>query len=202
MRKLKLQVQTSVNGFIAGPKGEMDWMVWEWDDRLKDYVSALHEPVDCILLGRKLAEGFVPAWEGRLDHPEEGAFAHKMIDTPKVVFSRTLSASPWPNTTVARGELADAVARVKSARGGDLIAYGGGTFVSELIRHGLIDEYHFFVNPTALDEGMPIFRHGKVPLALVEATQFECGIVVLKYAPAQRKPGSATATAAASTPAS
>ncbi len=72
MRKLKLQVQTSVNGIIAGPKGEMDWMVWDWDDRLKDYVSALTEPVDCILLGRKLAEGFVPAWEGRLEDPEEG----------------------------------------------------------------------------------------------------------------------------------
>ncbi len=106
-----------------------------------------------------------------------------MIDTPKVVFSRTLSASPWANTTLARGELANEVTRLKSAPGGDLIAYGGGTFVSELIQHGLIDEYHLFVNPTALDEGMPIFRHGKVPLVLVQAKPFECGIVVLTYAP-------------------
>jgi dihydrofolate reductase len=183
MRKLKLQVQTSVNGFIAGPNGEMDWMVWDWDDELKAHVNALTEPVHCILLGRKLAEGFIPAWEGRLTHPEEGPFAHKMIDSPKVVFSRTLSSSPWANTSIARGELADEVRRIKSSPGGDVIAYGGATFVSELIRHGLIDEYHFFVNPTAIDKGMPIFRHGKVPLALVDAKPFECGIVALTYTP-------------------
>ena len=55
MRKLKLQVQVSVDGFIAGPNGEMDWMVWDWDDTIKAYVTALTEPVDCIVLGRKLA---------------------------------------------------------------------------------------------------------------------------------------------------
>jgi dihydrofolate reductase len=184
MRKLKLQVQTSVNGFIAGPNGEMDWMVWDWDDELKAHVNALHEPVDLILLGRKLAEGFVPAWEGRLKNPETAEDARKFVETPKVVFSRTLSASPWANTTLATRELPDEVARLKNARGGDLIAYGGATFVSELIRHGLIDEYHFFVNPTAVDKGMPIFRHGKVPLALVDAKPFECGIVALTYTPA------------------
>ncbi|MGP1685133.1 MAG: dihydrofolate reductase family protein, partial [Giesbergeria sp.] len=60
MRKLKLQVQISIDGFIAGPKGEMDWMVWDWDDALKQYVSDITEPVDTILLGRTLAQGFIP----------------------------------------------------------------------------------------------------------------------------------------------
>ncbi len=57
MRKLKLQVQMTVDGYIAGPNGELDFMVWDWDDELKQYVTALTEPVDCIVLGRKLAEG-------------------------------------------------------------------------------------------------------------------------------------------------
>jgi dihydrofolate reductase len=183
MRKLKLQVQTSVNGLIAGPNGEMDWLLWNWDDELKAHVTALTEPVDTILLGRKLAEGFIPAWQGRLDHPEEGAFAHKMIDSPKVVFSGTLETSPWPNTTVANGDLAEEVRRIKSARGGDVIVYGGATFVSELVRHNLIDEYNLFINPTAIDKGLSIFRHGKVPLTLVASKPFECGIVVLTYKP-------------------
>ncbi|MEJ7671425.1 MAG: dihydrofolate reductase family protein [Chitinophagaceae bacterium] len=60
MRKLKLQVQMSVDGYIAGPNGEMDWMVWDWDDELKKYVTEITEPVDCIVLGRKLALGFYP----------------------------------------------------------------------------------------------------------------------------------------------
>jgi dihydrofolate reductase len=184
MRTLKLQVQTSVNGFIAGPNGEMDWLLWDWDDELKAHVDALHKPVDCILLGRKLAEGFIPAWEGRVNDPEQGPFAHKMLDTPKVVFSRTLSKSPWANTRIAKGELADEVRRIKSAPGGDVIAYGGATFVSELIRHGLIDELHFFVNPAAIDKGLSIFRHGKVPLASLGSKAFACGIVELTYKPA------------------
>ncbi len=62
MRKLKLQVQITIDGFIAGPNGEMDCMQWDWDDSLKRYVEALTAPVDCLVLGRKLAEGFIPYW--------------------------------------------------------------------------------------------------------------------------------------------
>ena len=57
MRKLKLQMQMTVDGYIAGPKGEMDFMVWNWDNELKKYVKEITDPVDCIVLGRKLAEG-------------------------------------------------------------------------------------------------------------------------------------------------
>ncbi len=60
MRKLKLQVQMSVDGFIAAANGELDWLEWNWDEDLKKYITELTEPVDCIVLGRKLAEGFIP----------------------------------------------------------------------------------------------------------------------------------------------
>ena len=61
MRTLKLQVQMTLDGFIAGPNGEMDWITFNWDDDLKRYVKELTDPVDCIVLGRRLAQGFYPA---------------------------------------------------------------------------------------------------------------------------------------------
>ena len=184
MRKLKLQMQTSVDGYVASPNGQLDFMVWDWDDELNRYVDEITEPVNLILLGRVLAEGFIPTWAERLKADPGDASARKFVETPKVVFSRTLSESPWANTTLAKGELAEEIGRLKEAAGGDIIAYGGGTFVSGLIRQNLIDEYNFFVNPAAISEGMTIFRQPeeKVRLKLANATAFECGIVALRYA--------------------
>lgn len=149
MRKLKLQVQRSLDGFIAGPNGEMDWMTFAWDDALKEYVKKLTEPVDCILLGRKLAEGFIPHWAGVAANPNDPEFAagQKFTNTPKVVFTKTLEQSPWDNTELATGDLADEVTQLKKQDGNDIIVYGGADFVSSLIKEGLIDEYHLFVNP-------------------------------------------------------
>ena len=97
MRTLKLQMQITVDGFVAGMNGEMDWMVFDWDDEMKNYVNEITKPVDCIILGRKLAQGFIPSWtnvvENHSDSPEY-EFAKKMIDCPKVVFTKTLDESP------------------------------------------------------------------------------------------------------------
>lgn len=185
MRKLKLQMQTSINGFVAGPNSEMDWMTWDWDDRLKNYVDALHRPVDTILLGRKLYEGFVPAWEERVAKPDADWFTHLMVDTPKIVFSRTLTEVKGQNTSLERGDLVEAVSRLKAAPGGDIVTYGGATFTSELIRHGLIDELHLFVNPAAISVGLTIFREPDraIKFKLAGAQQFDCGIAVLTYTP-------------------
>ena len=70
MRKLKLQVQTSIDNFIAGVNGEMDWLSWNWDEELNNHVSELTENVELILLGRKLAQTFMEAWESRFNDPE------------------------------------------------------------------------------------------------------------------------------------
>jgi dihydrofolate reductase len=186
MRKLKLQMQVSVDGFVAGANGEMDWMVFDWDDELKNYVNEITEPVDCIILGRKLAQGFIPSWTSQIDNPETAnAFAHKMVDTPKIVFSQTIENVEWENTKLAKGDSAQEIAQLKKQPGNDIIVYGGGSFVSFLIMEGLIDEYNLFINPVALGKGMTIFNslEDKLNLTLVKNKTFDCGIVVLCYEP-------------------
>ena len=179
MRKLKLQIQTSIDGFIAGPKGEMDWMVWDWDAELKEYVKEITEPVDLIVLGRKLAEGFIPHWAS---HPDEEG-ADKINGTPKVVFSKTLAKSIWENAVLAKGPLVDEINALKKQDGKDIIAYGGGGFASSLIKEALIDDIHIFINPTAITSGMTLFRGTKSHLKyqLQKAKAFPCGIVVVHY---------------------
>ncbi len=190
MRNLKLQVQMTVDGFIAGPNSEMDWMVWDWDDELKQYVADLTEPVDCLILGRKLAQGFIPHWANVATNPDnsENAAGKKYTDTKKVVFTKTLDKSDnavleWNNTVLANGDLVDEINQLKNQKGKDIIAYGGATFVSALIKHQLVDEFHIFINPAAIGNGMTIFTEleSMQMLTLIGSTKFDCGIVVLKY---------------------
>lgn len=185
MRKLKLQVQTTVDGFIAGENGEMDWMTFPWTEDIERYVNELTEPVDTIILGRNLAEGFIPHWAGvAADHTNpEQASGKRYTDTAKIVFTKTLDNSKWENTTLAKGDIVEEVTRLKALPGGDIIVYGGATFVSSLVKNGLIDEYHLFVNQSAIGNGMPIFRNlsEKQNLKLIKSIPFECGIVLLNY---------------------
>jgi len=184
MRKLKLQVQMTVDGYIAGLNGEMDWMTFNWDNELKKYVKEITEPVDCIVLGRKLAQGFIPHWASKPEG-EDAWGVDKMNNTTKVIFTKTLDKSEWDNTVLAKGDLVDEITKLKKQDGKDIIAYGGATFVSALIKQGLIDEFHLFINPTAIGNGMTIFKEldSKQNLTLVKSTSFDCGIVVLNYEP-------------------
>ncbi|MGW7199242.1 dihydrofolate reductase family protein [Streptomyces chryseus] len=183
MRKFKLQVQSTVDGYMAGPHGEMDWLTFPWTDDINAHIDALTDPVDCIVLGRRLAEGFIPTWAAGPEG-EDQASIDKMNNTPKVVISRTLTESPWENTVVG-DDLAATVNDLKARPGGDMIAYGGGTLVASLITEGLLDELHLFVNPTAIGAGMPVFgdldRYQR--LRLVTARPFDCGITALHFEP-------------------
>ena len=176
MGNLVLFMHVSLDGFVAGINGEMDWTARNWDNELKKYVGEITEPVDCIVLGRKLAQGFIPHWAS--NPQEEGA--DKFNNTAKVVFTKTLDKSEWVNTVLAKGDLVDEINKLKKQGGQDIVAYGGATFVSALIKHGLIDEFHLFINPTAIGSGMRIFD-GKQNLILVKSTAYDCGIVVLHY---------------------
>ena len=154
--------------------------------RLIQFINDLTDSSSTIILGRKMPDGFINYWEGIVnDKPDspEFPFAKKMVDTPKVVFTKTLDKSPWNNTTLAKGSLADEIGKMKNEQGKDLIVYGGATFVSSLIKENLIDEFNFFVNPVMLGKGMRIFdmldRTQK--LTTLGATGYTDGITVLRY---------------------
>ncbi|NTW25660.1 MAG: dihydrofolate reductase family protein [Lentimicrobium sp.] len=187
MRKLKLQVQMTVDGFIAGPNGEMDWMKFPWTEDITEYVREITNPVDTIILGKNLAQGFIPHWENVAKNPDDPDYEGgiKFSKTPKVVFTRTLDKSIWRNTVLATGDLEEEVNALKMQNGGDLIVYGGATFVNSLIRQGLIDDYHLFINPSAIGSGIPIFKEfdNRLNLTLIKSQSFNCGIVVLHYQP-------------------
>ena len=189
MRKVKLQVQISIDGFAADQNGGLDWMVWDWDDGLKGYVNELTDSIDTILLGRKMTDGFISHWTSVANDPKDPDYAAgvKFTHTPKVVFSKTLKKSKWENTEVATGEVVDEINKLKSQNGKDMIVYGGASFVSALIKYELIDEFHLFVNPVVLGEGKTIFKdiQHRQNLAFVNCIPFDCGIVLMHYEPVQ-----------------
>ena len=163
----------------------MDWMVWSGDEKLKEYENRIHEPVDTILLGRNMTGEFISYWSNVTNKPDdpEYAFAKKMIETPKVVFTKTLNKSEWINTEIATGDLKDEINRLKSQNGGDITVYGGASFDSSLIKDKLINEFYLFINPVVIGNGKTIFRDFSEiqKFILIESIAFDSGIVLLHY---------------------
>jgi dihydrofolate reductase len=185
MRKLKLQMQMSLDGYVARPNGELDWMQMNMDDELVEFMNSLVDSSDTILLGRKMTEEFVSYWEKAASDKPDRPFAKKMVDTPKVVFTKTLDKVAGKNISLAKGNLADEIANLKKQNGKDIIVYGGAGFASSLIKEGLIDEYHLWVNPTAIGDGMTIFKslNRTQKFSVIESKLYSCGITVLSYKP-------------------
>jgi len=192
MKKVKLKMQVSIDGLAADRDGRSNWMrrnwgdEWTWDDAIQQYHIDLTTSSDSILLSRKMAEeGFHLHWERVAENPGDPqyAFAERITDMHKVVFSRTLDKSTWRNTELAKGDLAAEVARLKGQNGKDIIVYGGPSFASSLLNAGLIDEFHLFVNPTVLGSGRSMFKDlgTNTNLKLPGAMPFDCGVVVLQY---------------------
>jgi len=125
LRKLKLQMQITVDGFVAGPKGQLDWMTMDMDERLLSFINHLTDTSDTILLGRKMTDGFIKYWERVITQPNspEYSFGHKMMSIPKVVFSRTVARVEGQNVRVENGPIVESVKRLKSHAGKDIIVY-------------------------------------------------------------------------------
>jgi dihydrofolate reductase len=185
MRKLKLQVQMTVDGFVAGPEGQLDWMTRNLDEGAIGRIVQITDSSDTILLGRKMTDGFITYWESVQPDSPEYVFARKMVDTPKTVFSKTLKRVAGKNVRVETGDLVQAVNQLKAQPGKDIVVYGGATFVSELIENDLIDEFNIFVNPVAIGRGMRIFKDRKA-LRLIGSTAYSSGVVVNTYEPAAK----------------
>jgi dihydrofolate reductase len=191
-RDLILQMQVSVDGYVAGAGGELDWLVWSWgpdwtwDDRLKAYHERTVASADCIVLSGRMAEGgFIDHWAAVAadrDSPQRG-FASGIASARKLVFSTSALEPRWPNTTFATGALVDEVTALKRGPGKNVLAFGGAGFASSLIERDLVDEYQLIVNPTVLGSGLPIFGdlRRRLDLLLVGSEGYGDGIVVLTY---------------------
>lgn len=192
MRKLVLQMQMSVDGFV-GSDGDHGWQLWEWgddngwDDELKRDFNTFFETVDTILLSRKMAqEGYLGHW-GRAArrYPQDPfyAFARRIVEARKVVPSDRLEESVWERTTVVGGDLPREVGALKAGEGGDIAVFGGAGFASALIAAGLVDEFQLFINPAVLGGGRRIFDQGGFArLRLAGSRAYACGMVVNRYA--------------------
>jgi dihydrofolate reductase len=199
MKKLKLQVQLSLDGYMADAQGNSDWMVWNWgplwtwDEALRQHFIDLTAIIDTVLLSRKMAEeGFINHW-ARVAADTTGPqhlFARSIAQARKVVFTKTLHEAVWENTHLAKGNLIEEVNKLKKEPGKDMIVYGGASFAASLIEARLIDEYHLFINPVALGNGLSLFNNPahKFKLTLTDARSFDCGVTVLTYLPSPTAP--------------
>jgi len=161
-------------------------MTWDWDDKLKKFSWDLNDSMDTILLGRKMTKDFITHWEATANKPEdpEQDFAKIMVERKKIVFSRSQKTISGINTSITNEDVVTTVNKLKNQPGKDIIVYGGANFVSSLIESNLIDEYYLFIDPTAIGNGLKIFKN-RTQLQLKDSIKFDCGIVVNKYIPAK-----------------
>ncbi|TPI19699.1 dihydrofolate reductase family protein [Mesorhizobium sp. B4-1-1] len=195
MKKLILQMQMSVDGFVGADEGHR-WQLWEWgddnawDEELKQDFNAVFQTIDTILLSRKMAEeGYLTHWgNAAKKYPRDPfyAFAQRIVEAEKVVASDKLETSRWERTRVVSGDLPREVDALKQGKGGDIAVFGGAGFAAALIAAGLVDEYHLFINPAVLGSGRRIFEKGGFGrLKLLGSKPYASGMVVSRYAPAQ-----------------
>ncbi|MCC6290116.1 MAG: dihydrofolate reductase family protein [Chitinophagaceae bacterium] len=171
MRKLKIQMNILLDS--------------KWDSGMSAFSIDNLNNVDCILHGRKTAEGFIPYWTEVANNPNDGEhkLGKRFAEIPNVIFSNTLKSSKWKNTTILNGDIAEEITALKNKKGKDIIVYGGDSFVASLIQHDLIDEFYLLVNPAAIGNGQQTFNPLKndVALKLINCKLFACGTVMLCY---------------------
>jgi dihydrofolate reductase len=194
MRKLILLEHMSLDGYLAGPGGEMRWI--RFDEELAEHVHAAIDGCDTAIWGRVTYEMMAGYWPSAADEP--GASAHDVNHgrwvnaATKLVFSRTLKRAPWgahAEATVVREDAATAIARLKTQPGGDIVLIGSASLARACIADDLVDDYRVNVNPVVLGGGMPLFPEGaNVRLRLVEARPLTSGVLALHYARAGTLP--------------
>jgi len=186
MKKLKLQMSMTLDGFVGRTNGEQDWLERNQDDEFKDYYQdEIINSVDTLIMGRKMTDVFVSYWENIVNNQPDNPgylFAQKLVNIPKIVFSKTITSVAGKNIRVENGDLVTAVNNLKNEKGKDILVYGGANFVSSLIKNNLIDEFNLFISRTAIGDGLKIFTD-TTKLKLLNSKVFECGIVANQYKP-------------------
>ncbi len=184
MRRLVLKMSMTLDGYVAGPKGEIDWLLRTAGPEGKAWIQETLEEAGAHLVGHSSYVNWVNFWPTSTD-----PLANVMNTIPKIVFSKsgeldpdTPTAPGWENPRVLGTDLAADIETLKAEPGKDLVAQGGASFCQSLVQLGLVDEYRLVVHPVVLGAGLPLFE-GAEPfdLSLVDATQFSSGVQALVY---------------------
>ena len=184
MSKVLAWEAITLDGFFAGPAGDISWH--QADDEFHRLATEMLNSVSTLVFGRVTYELMVSYWPTDAAATDDPVVAEKMNTLPKVVFSKTLSDAAWgkwQNARLAKGGLKEEIATLKQEPGKDLAVLGSGQIVSALTRAGLLDDYWLFVNPVVLGSGSPLFRdiEKHTQLKLVATQPLRSGVVLLHY---------------------
>jgi dihydrofolate reductase len=186
MRKLTVFNQVTLDGYFAGVNGDIGWAHRRRDDAAwSAYVSGNASGQGQLVFGRITYELMTTYWPTPLAMQNDPVVADGMNRLPKVVFSRTLDAATWSNTTLVKTDMVAAVRRMKTEPGSDMVILGSGSIVSQLTQERLVDEYQIVVLPFVLGKGRTMFDgvSDKLNLTLTSTRRFDNGNVVLCYEP-------------------
>lgn len=185
MRKIISFMHMSLDGFVAGPDGEMNWI--KVDEEIFDYVGKRISEGDTALYGRVTYQMMENYWPTAGDKP--GASKHDVEHSTwynkahKVVLSKTMEDAGLTNTKIISDNLSDSINAIKQQPGEDILLFGSPTATHALIQLDLIDGYWLFVNPIVLGRGIPLFTDikDKIKLNLLNTRRFTCGVTELNY---------------------
>ena len=175
----------SLDGFVAGPNGEMDWI--KVDEEIFDHVGKRISEGDTSLYGRvtfEMMEGYWPT-AGEKPNASKHDIEHSKwySKVQKVVLSKTLKEAKLTNTKIISNNVADSIHEIKQQAGNDILLFGSPTATLSLMKLDLIDGYWLFVNPIILGQGIPLFADikNKTKLSLLTTRQFACGVMEINY---------------------
>jgi len=185
MGKIISFMHISLDGFVAGPNGEMDWI--KVDEEIFDYVGKRISKSDTALYGRLTYQMMESYWPTAADHPT--ASRHDIEHSKwygkvqKVVLSKTINNAGLINTEIISENLTDRIKEIKQQTDTEILLFGSPTATHSLIQQNLIDGYWLFVNPVILGRGIPLFVDvkEKIKLSLLDTRQFDCGVTALSY---------------------
>ena len=185
MRKIISFMHVSLDGFVAGPNRELDWV--KVDEEIFDHVGKRIGESDTALYGRVTYQMMEDYWPGAGDKP--GASKHDIEHSKwyskarKVVLSKTLNEADLSNTKIIGDNLSNSINEIKLQGSEDILLFGSPTATHSLIQLDLIDGYWLFVNPIILGQGIPLFVDikDKIKLNLLSSRQFTCGVMALDY---------------------
>ena len=185
MRKLVLLAHISLDGFVAGPKGELDG--FESAAENLDFVCQLTEDADAALFGRISYQLLDNYWPTAKDHPgatkEEVDYSNWYNKARKIVISRTMAKQGLDNTTVISENIPVEISKIREEKGKDILIFGSPSVSQLLMRHELIDSYWIFVNPVIFGQGIPLFAEttNRIKFKLLATKQFANGELALNY---------------------